>query len=187
LISRVARIFPTLGIISVLTAIFLGGSTTSPASAAEAPKITQHYNGKLLPWDKETWNGAKICTVASATDVYCFDTAAEAEAFNSEQAQAAPASTQGYNCSGTTSLNGDGGRILNFHDWGYWQNLSQWVRVPFNVAAWSNPNSCKAYIRYAGGACAYIAPNFYEIDFIPPRPTDQIFLQNPSYAPAPGC
>jgi len=156
--------------------------------AADSPKITQHYNGKLLPWDKETWNGATSCAVVSATDVYCFDTLTESEAFTAEQSQAAPASTQGYDCTDWTYLNGDG-HHLQFRDWGYWQNLVNWVPVPFHVENWTNPyNTCKSYFRYAGGACHYIAPGTGTIYFSAPYPlADQIFLQKPSNPPAPGC
>ncbi|WP_238428902.1 hypothetical protein [Frankia nepalensis] len=187
MISKAARIILTLGT-SVLATIFLGGGViASPASAATTPTITQHYNGKLLPWDKETWNGATSCAVVSATDVYCFDTQAEAEAFTAEQAQAAPASTLGYDCTDWTHLYGNN-HHLQFRDWGYWQNLNQWVTIPLYVESWSNRfNTCKSYFRYAGGACQYIAPGAGPITFNPSRPADQVFLQKPSNPPAPGC
>lgn len=190
LISKAARIILTLGI-SVLATVFLGGGViASPASAATTPKITQHYNGKLLPWNKETWNGAASCAVVSATDVYCFDTVAESEAFTAEKSQAAPASTQGYDCTGFTYLNGNG-HHLQFKDWGYWQNLGQWINpLPLYVESWANNfNTCKSYFRYAGGACYYIAPGAGTINFTSPSypPADQVFLQKPSNPPAPGC
>jgi len=188
LISKAARITLTLGI-SVLATVFLGGGVlASPASAATTPKITEHYNGKLLPWNKETWNGATSCAVVSATDVYCFDTVAESDAFAADgRSKAAPATTQGYNCTDFTYLNGDG-HHLQFKDWGYWQNLNQWVTIPFHVDNWSNPyNTCKSYFRYAGGACHYIAPGTGTIYFSPAAWADQVFLQKPSNPPAPGC
>jgi hypothetical protein len=186
LISKTARFVLTLGI-SVLATIFLGGGVMAfPASAAGTPTITEHYNGKLLPWNKETWNGATSCALVSATDVYCFDTVAESEAFTA-QAQAAPASTQGYDCSDWLYMNGDS-HHLQFRDWGYWQNLNQWVTIPFHVDNWGNPyNSCKAYFRYAGGSCKYIAPYTNTIWFSPAEWADQVFLQKPSNPPAPGC
>ncbi|WP_157474745.1 hypothetical protein [Parafrankia sp. EUN1f] len=190
MIKKAARIILTLGI-SVLATVFLGGGImASPASAATNPEITQHYNGMLLTWDNETWNGATSCAVVSETDVYCFDTLAELDEFTPEDAEARP-STVLYSCSGWTRLTGTSNtgssHTLQFSDWGYWQNLSQWVAVPFHVAVWNNyPNTCKAYFRFAGGACQYIAPNA-TIYFTPPQPADQVYVQNPSYAPAPGC
>ncbi|WP_018634881.1 hypothetical protein [Parafrankia elaeagni] len=196
MIKKAARIILTLGI-SVLATVFLGGGImASPASAATTSEITQHYNGELLPWDKETWNGATSCAVVSETDVYCFDTLAELDAFTPDAdtgGDEAEASTSAvlYSCSGVTQLRGTTPngefRNLQFHDWGYWQNLSQWVSLPFSVQVWDNhPNGCKAYFRWAGGSCEYIAPNT-EITFLPPQWADQVYVQNPSYAPAPGC
>lgn len=166
----------------------------APAASARAAapadgKIIQYYNGKVLPWNKDTWNGAKMCVVTSPTEVHCFDSKQESDAFGASTDGGV--TTQGYNCSpGEYSYIVDApnysGHGLGFRDWGYWQNLSQWVPVPWTVRSWDNIHmSCKGYIRNGSGPCHYIAPYTGQPNIS--EPATQIFLQNPSNPPAPGC
>ncbi|WP_231861272.1 MULTISPECIES: hypothetical protein [Frankia] len=169
-------------------------AAATPAKAASvAPsdgKIVQYYNGQVLSWNKDTWNGAKVCVVTTPTEVHCFDSRKEADAYTSTADGGA--TTQGYDCSpGKYSYIVDApnysGYALAFRDWGYWQNLSQWVSVPWTVRSWDNISmSCKGYLRWgSGGSCHYIAPYTGQPNIN--IPSSQIFLQNPSNPPAPGC
>ncbi|SBW20048.1 hypothetical protein FDG2_1575 [Candidatus Protofrankia californiensis] len=175
--------------VSILTMFGVGVAVMASPAAASSSKIIEHYNGKLLPWDKRTWNGAKACAVTSPTDVYCFDSIAEAKTFTDQQKSTtntvSPATAEGYDCSGWNYLISYGYALM-FRDWGYWQNLSQWVTTPWVVTEWDNlSDSCKGYFRYGGGGCTYIAP--YGHTYPNAIWSDQIYLQRPDYGPAPGC
>ncbi len=170
------------------------GQAVAPGKAAAVTpasgKIVQYYDGKVLTWNKDTWNGAKMCVVTTPTEVHCFDSKQESDAFIASTNGGV--TTQGYDCSpGEYSYIIDapnyGGYGLAFRDWGYWQNLSQWVGVPWTVRSWDNIHmSCKGYLRWGnGGACHYIAPYTGQPNIT--VPSTQIFLQKPSNPPAPGC
>ncbi len=155
-------------------------------TSGDSGKIVQYYHGKTLAWNKDTWNGANTCIVTSPTEVHCYDSPEEEKADSSIK----PASAQGYNCSAISYIvdaPGYSGHGLGFQDWGYWQNLDQWVQVPWTVRSWDNiHDSCKGYLRWGtGGSCHYIAPYTGQTDI--DVPSTQIFLQKPSNPPASGC
>lgn len=165
-------------------------STGFKAGSSAASEIREYYKGQVLTWNKYTWNGANTCVVYGPTEVHCYDSRQEATAVQLAEARrlAGPNSAEGYDCTAYSYIvdgTGYSGHGLGFADWGYWQNLDQWVATPWTVRSWDNiHDSCKGYIR-GFDPCHYIAPYTGQTSIY--VRTSQIFLQKPSNPPAPGC
>jgi hypothetical protein len=142
-------------------ALFSAGTASAAASPAAGrlspPTVTEHYHGHSFKLDRDTWGGAKMCVVDSTRDAYCFDSEKQAVAWiKKTSATEAPrgAKPNGYNCApvgqtqyyvtiyGGTSYTG---RALAFRDWGYSQNLGNWVQTPWTFHSWKNHSLCNAY------------------------------------------
>ena len=121
------------------------------ASAATSAGIIEHYAGQTYALTPGNWNGATECAFVSATVAYCFNNDAAFETFTSEprnaDGQAVQSSASAGSASPDTSgtCNGwakiwDGANWtdtgLAFEDYGYLQNLANYVNTPFEVRSW---------------------------------------------------
>jgi hypothetical protein len=143
--------------VTVFTATCLSVAASPVASAASkagqsvAPPgrsgITEHYQGRTFPFNRDTWGGAKDCAVMDASNVYCFATEREFSDFTNSHSTGTTAADTASSMALTTTgtCNGwakiwDGANYTNrglaFHDYGFSQYLGDYAPVPFNVRSW---------------------------------------------------
>jgi hypothetical protein len=199
-LATVAAAVSTLGAVAIAPAVAApvqSPSTARPAIPRAAdPWIVEHYHGRIFRLTPRNWHGAKDCVVVEPTNVYCFDTADEMNAFTATPA-ANPVEgpptilrTSGT-CSGYTKIwNGVNwtNRGFAFHDWGFPQSLAAYYPGIFYVRSWFSdgqrgypPSNCngRLFSNSNGSGGSYGLPSRAESRNMPAFGARSIWLYQP--------
>jgi hypothetical protein len=148
-VSAVAALAVTAG----LAMSAAPGMAAASATAPKTVRVAEHFQGRTYTLTPGNWHGATQCAVVTPTVAYCFRSEAQFAAFTSTARSAdGSAVTAGHTSAmGTASPAATGAcdgwakiwnganftnRGLAFQDYGYNQNLSDYVTVPFYVVSY---------------------------------------------------
>lgn len=141
--------------VRLLGAFLLCGTMVviSAASATASASIgTASYDGQTINL-AQGWDGAQACVVFTATNIQCFDTAAEMKVAEVAHGAVTPIGTIGAqpatSCGGSSDYlalfqnSNFGGQELDIDNIDYWVNLSNYG-FGNEMSSWINYTSCNA-------------------------------------------